>query len=918
VKIFVVILSWEVKLQSRSLRSRVGVALYLTLCAGPPAAVAYLSRHFPFEPTTYLYHLSLVQPFLTVMLAALLSGYRSSAEELPRMLPVLSSATLGEAGYLLRRWAAVTLLVVTVSVLPLVIAAAVATVATGTWPNADTWFWVWLLKIVPVAVLTSALWLGTVTLFGSELAALGMVFVGNDFLLNTLNEVILKHFEVRVEGAVSWLEWSSFGYAWSIWQYLLGSNGPDYLASVVATEAPYDPWGTVLVQLPRLAFAFSLSALALGLSVAYMRRTRRDLKPRPVRSDHPLRSLLLKLSQVREHMAPAAGLNGVDRLTVTLGVAVMGLTLVGLITSHRHYLGLADERYAVLTEDAIAATSPDVVPGSWRIRASIDLDGGVVSEVHGILVNSGNETRERVAFTVDRGLNLTAVEATARRVVSRRLWDRLELVIDPPLAPGEEVELRWQLRGVPGKLYVPLWGYPRAEFVRKLENFHTARSVADLSDLSRSYVRRAVSRRRVALTMAQLSPVIRYAPWSLSPAQGPSRDVPVENIFRDADIEVELSAPARWFLADVCAQTSRVDGGVSRLRGGCTMSLSEYEIHGGALTPATVGGVVLAVLKLHQGDTTTFHEALAEAIRQSDQAWPGMPGLKNLVVLEELPRFDKGTLRRGRGFYRRSRAHFKLRKQLLLISEGTLTSSSTPKPAELVASSLVRDLMARRRFIDGHRVLYSHLFRALMTRRMGLSHLDARVSGPPWTRALLTQPLLEVAFPDGQETLDVRMPAVAAALEARVGRQRLQGAIDAFLARQDEPSGTSFQQLFTFVEVYTGVALQRFFDDFVAGVAIPVLGFEGVTVKEREGRFEVSGQLHNTGTGEVVCPVFVTSEVGTTKVVVTVGSESRAPFTVSMEIQPHTVVLDPDGNCHRLVNEKSRVGERVDLRELEG
>ena len=73
--------------------------------------------------------------------------------------------------------------------------------------------------------------------------------------------------------------------------------------------------------------------------------------------------------------------------------------------------------------------------------------------------------------------------------------------------------------------------------------------------------------------------------------------------------------------------------------------------------------------------------------------------------------------------------------------------------------------------------------------------------------------------------------------------------------------------------------------------------------------------LRNVGTGEVVCPVFVKSNTGTVKVLVTVGSESGTRFTASTKSRPHTVLLDPDGTCHRELPAAGIAGERVDLLE---
>lgn len=911
---FVAILTWEAKLQALSLRSRVAAAGYVTLCAVPPATVLYLSRLHPFSQATYLQHLSAVQPFLTVVMVALVAGSRSSIDEQPRTVSVLGSASVSDAGYLLRRSAAVTLLTLAWSVVPLAVAAGLA-VAGKARPVLETWSWTWAIDVAPVVVVASALWLGTVTILGSELAALGLLTIGIASLVEALNAAVLRHFQMRIEGIFDWAGFHAFGSWIAMWQFLIRPERLEFLPNLTGTEAPYDPWGGLLELWPRLVLPLGLAVLALGLGAGYVRRTRRDLKPHPVRSDHPARGFLERFNRMRQRLAPGGGLAPGDRLVMAAGVVLLLGAFAAFVARYERYQRIAEERYAVEMEDPIPPTSRDLVPASWRIRGSLTLDGRVETEVTARMTNRGEEPADRLAFSLDEKLALLGTEVTGRRFESRRLWDRLELRLEPPLGPGEGLELRFRLAGTPGEVDFPLWGRHNYSFATCMKSFLAGRFARDFSDLSRSVLRRAASRRRVALMASHLAPVPRYTSFTLTPYQsisGSGREVPPERFHRDVDLEVDLAVPGSFFLADVCAHTSVFEGTAGRLRGRCRTELARYAVEGGQLTPLRSGQAVVAVLDVHRQAAGSLSEALAETARLSDRAWPGLPGLDSVVVLEELPASEEGPgLRR---FYAYGDPGFALHGRLLTISEVAFASDQMPEPSKLVASVLGRDLMARRLFADHDRHLYQRFFAALMLRRMGLSKRDARVSGPPWLKSSLKTPILEARDTPWSNPLNVRLPAVVAALEGRIGSPRLFDALEAFLAVPSE-QGARFKDLFTFLEERTGVALGRFFDDFVAGGALPELELDDVHVEDRGTFFEVRGRVRNTGTGEVVCPVLVKAEVGAGSALVTVGSESEATFAIRTAMRPNVAVLDPEGTCHRLVGPNSAAAESVDLLE---
>ncbi len=125
-KLFAAVLRCEWMLQWRSLRFRVAVLLYLVVCLSPVASLFAL-RHqadIALGPATFLAQLMAVQPLLSAVLGMAVAGHRSSFEALREIWPVLSAAAIGNAGYLLRRWLAILVILVPVTAMPLLGAAA--------------------------------------------------------------------------------------------------------------------------------------------------------------------------------------------------------------------------------------------------------------------------------------------------------------------------------------------------------------------------------------------------------------------------------------------------------------------------------------------------------------------------------------------------------------------------------------------------------------------------------------------------------------------------------------------------------------------------------------------------------------------------------------------------------------------------
>ena len=152
----------ELRTQGRSLRFRVAAVAYVA--AGSfPAVLTYVHRSgdvFVIGGATYAGETMNVLPLLTGVLALLLSLDGISRERSGGAWTTLGLTDLTNAGYLVRRWLALQAVVIPLTAVPLLAAAALA-VAGGHAGFEPAVFWgPWLLHVLPLAVLGVTLGLG--------------------------------------------------------------------------------------------------------------------------------------------------------------------------------------------------------------------------------------------------------------------------------------------------------------------------------------------------------------------------------------------------------------------------------------------------------------------------------------------------------------------------------------------------------------------------------------------------------------------------------------------------------------------------------------------------------------------------------------------------------------------------------------
>ena len=588
---------YELKLQLRSARFRIAAICYLALCTLPSCLMFFVFRHRSTETLgsgAYLAELLQVQPYFTMLMVVLVAGNRSGAGALKENWAVLAASPMSNAGYVLRRALALLTLILPMSLVPQAVTLCVSLAAGNQSFDPAVWIGTWGLEILPLVIFLSCYWLAWVTVTGGELAALMFSFVGVSLVVSMANQILLK-FHLTLARYLDWLGYRSL-YHWVAYSLRqLDDSASKFHPGYAATEAPFDLESAAAWTLPRWALISGLGALGLGLSAAFVGRTRRDLKPRPVPPQHQLRTFLEKLNRWRERYAPDGGLGLPERLASVVGVALLGFALTVLLGRQLSVQSLAAERFRAETKPEFAPLPAAAQPLTWRLEGRIDRHGKVDVEVGSRFENRGSTALEALAFTLNPALYVERLEVPSRRVEVVRAWDRLQVRLDPELAAGQTLDLELRLTGVPATIDFAFRSRARFPFSREYEGLLHARFPRDVSDLSVSWVRRAASPRRVLLRASDLGPVPRYAAWTLTqPDEGSDYglEVPAETDRIMVDLDLDLATPTGWFLADTCGHTSRLErraGGASgageqmRLSGACRTSLSELMVAGGRL-----------------------------------------------------------------------------------------------------------------------------------------------------------------------------------------------------------------------------------------------------------------------------------------------------------------------------------------------
>jgi ABC-type transport system involved in multi-copper enzyme maturation permease subunit len=925
----------EVRVQLRSARFRIAAALYLAACTAPACVVYLYQRQTAtlLGAATYAGEVLTVLPAASAVLALVVASDGILRERGAGMWIPLTTMPLGNAGYLLRRWLALAVLLVALSLLPLAGAVLLAAAAGAPPLVASNLIAPWTLQVLPASLAASALSLGMCTIADGIVAGAVqglMVLLLVPAILNRVLALAGRH----IASPASWLGVDRVVLQAEVYLAALRGWGRPLRA---ASEGGYDATAAAGHWASTASLTVALAFAALALSASFLRRSRRDLRPWRIGAGHPLRGLLGLANRIRGRYTPDS-LPGVgDRLLLVGGVAILAAAMGTFWARDSRYRALALRRYEVETGAWPAPTAGDLVPTRWTLHARLKEDGQARSLVTAGLRNTGAVPRAAAAFSLDPGLTVLGVGVDRGGASAERRWDRLEVRLSPPLAAGEERRLTFDLAGRPARLQFELPA-PGLAFFARWEYLRSRRLAHDLTDLSASYPIACVSPRRIELAAADLLPVPRYTSWALAPRADAAALVPRESLLREVDLSLDLTAPAGVFLADSCGDSARPG---RALHGRCRTTLNDLAVRGARADTDSAGdpdhpaalpgqGPRFALLPQHRALAAPYAAALRSLALGLPRAWPGIarggasaggapPAIPVLlewsppfslevdpdVVRWELSGPEDGPAGRADNAKVAGRAGvqawdaLEAQGALVLVAE-RLVARSAPLPSNQIVAAVVTNALLRRRVVvENQRFVIGALVRALVEHRLGLGPPNgAVVVANHYDAFFLHLALLDAQLWGSPQWIE-RLDALAADLWGRVGEGALAQGLDTFLARPGGSGGTLAELLQDLAAAGT-TSLTAFYRDYCAGSALPELSLADVRERRGDGAWEVTGAVENRGTGEAICPVVLNTSLGASEIAVRVPDRGTARFTLHAANPPQSVQLDPRQACHRL------------------
>jgi hypothetical protein len=924
----------ELRFERRSLRFRAFSLGYLALgCL--PALLIFLRRQnleFFLGAATYAAETYAVLPFLTVLLAALLSLDGISRERNGGAWTTATLAGVSNAGYLLRRWIALLALILPLTALPPAAAAGLAYAGGSTTILPATFFGPWLLHVLPLTAAVSALALGLGTISGNAPSTFILLILAL-VAVPAAGNAALDKLRLRFDSPLGWLDLDMASRFVSRVETSFRSKDAYNVYPSPATEAGFDAGTEAEQELAGGLLFTALAAAALGTATLYLRRTRPDVRPQRIRKDHPLRNFLVALGRLREQYTPDPAPAPADLALFALAILAAAGAVALQASRALRYQGLAETRWQAQKGLQPAPTPADLVPEAWRVEGGFTASGTVALRVTGTLRNGGREPRGHLAFVLDPGIQLAGVElagtgADAGRLTVRRDWERMTVDLDPPIPPGGSRELRFRLAGRPGEpeFGPPPWKYEGdASFMYSYRRHRDARFSHDRADLSRSFEVPAVSGFRVGLTAPSLTPVPRYTPWS----RDEEGAVLPETFLPAARIELSLAVPRGLLVADSCGglhdpAAPGAGGKPARLDSRCTLPLSQLAVMGGRqrLLPAAGekgekidgkdgnGGTAVAVFPGHKAAGELHLGFLTRGTQMMDEAWPGLGGLGRLVVLEWPSSWVHDRLL-STGFYGRYRdprqPAIQVTGNLVFLDETDLISTRAMPAEPMVAEIVSARLAQRRRLAPDDSRFFRQLFRTLALQRLGLGPQGGAVVAvdPKYLESIL----VPAARAQGFSYWSLRFPALVAALGRRAGTEPLRASVEELLAPGHGDQPATLAEWIAILERRSESPIEPLVRDFIYKGLLPeptLADVEFLPAGGAGGAWRVTGKVRNEGEGEALCRVVLTTDLGSVETLVRTGTGETAPFVLSTPHRPQGVYLDPDQECHR----RTRTGIR--------
>ncbi|HEV2721001.1 MAG TPA: hypothetical protein VG323_13345 [Thermoanaerobaculia bacterium] len=845
----------ELVTQRRSGRFRALAFLYVALASLPAIAVFAVSARakIVIGSATYAAVTGAVQPLLTALLAAAIAIDAFTRERDEGSFAVLAVAPLSSAGYLARRWLAVVAVCLPLTLLPPLIAAALAARAQHTAPLASAFAATWLLDVVPPLLVASALAIALGTIAGRTVVAIVFAALLLTFGLEMANDLFAyrhHHFDGPAE---------LFGMRPMLWMQMRWALR-GWWSPPLPSEAAHPFLAHMRNALPRAATGAALAAIALGIAAHMLRRSRRDLRPWRIPAGHRFRSFLRFFNSIREEYAPDAGASRADWLALAAGIAVAAGAVMLLLHQESAFAMLAKQRYTSETEAPSPPTPATIVPLSLRIDARVETNGRVAAHSSLTIRNDGTRAESHLAFDMNPGLALLRIGGAR----AQRLWQRIDAELEPPLAPKESRTLEIDAAGVPSTIDFALPGIGTG-FAQHWHFYERAKRAVDLSDLTRSTIDPRVSEVRMQLDAADLAPVLRYADDAFSPP---------------LDVGVRVQHPFA-FAADACGSVAAGAPLVSR----CTMPLASYRIFGAPLRESALGSsATLATIAAHETLARTHGPALAASIALA-RSWPGLELPPHVIFVERPTEADDRHWRGADG------SDIAARGALVFVPEPAFCRLE-PLDGGAVAAALVsRTLAARRRVVPEQATFFASFFDLVAARRLGGRKGSAVVPGIG--AAPDTQPIVSMRERWWGALEAMRLGRVLADVEHRVGADHLAEGVNDFVAAGPAP-GTA-KELIGDIGRRGGVDLDRVYRDYFESSALPQLTLANVVFRGTV----VTGELRNDGSGEALAPIVLRSAGGSQWRTLRVDGGQRVAFSFTADSEPRTLQLDPDKVCYR-------------------
>lgn len=871
--------SHEVTTQVRSARFKILAIAYVVLASSPAVAIYLASRNLGYvlDGGAYAWALRVLQPSLTALFATVLAVDAIIREREEGSFGVISLAPLSASGYVFRRWIALLVIAVPITIVPSLVAGVLVAHAERRMPAVAPLAWEWLLHVVPPLLVMSGLMLALGTITGRTILAILAYGAAMTFGLGFLQDG-LSYAHRHLEGPGDLIGFDPMTMHRVVWTVR------GWWSFDPPTVAGYPIEEELDVLLPESALIVAFTVLFLSIAPAFLRRTRPDVKPWRIRDDHPLRTMLRGLNRIRENYRPDAGLQPSDRAVMIFGVLAAIACIAFLLNRESRYIALARERYAAESGKEPSHMSVTLVPRSIRVEG--DAGRTIRTRTTFEIENRGSRPEQHLGFALHRGLEIRNVNATCGKTRVTRQWERLGIDLDSPIAPNGTCTVTIDVEGRPDAIVFNLRG--KGRFGARYRRWERATTAMDLSDLSRSTFTPAATRHRLILAASDFAPVPRYTPWRLDIANvGTNRDTTsfiAEGVATVSDVGLSLRLPEGFTAVDSCGAVS-----TKRIDSRCRFAFSDLRITAARFKTVPLGRATLVHLQRHEDLARIHGPAMAEALTIAERAWPGLDISGNAVFVEK-PITDDSE--RASYYQPLLGGPIEASGSMISIAEWLFIRRQPLPPAQIGGAIISSNLRGRRVVDPKERAFFMAFFGEVARSRIGGG--DARVAtiGGKGPRPS-TDPLRHLYRPT--EAQD-RLRGVLVDLEYRVGADRIVEGVNEFVAASG--TGTA-KELLDGIGRRAKVNLDNMYRDYFAGDALPKLTIEEASFVRDGRRWTVRGYVHNLATGEALCPVVLRTQFGSARQTILVGANERVPFALTTDYEPKTLQLDPDKIVYR-------------------